>query len=190
MTNWPDGWREALLTEAGIPQTQFALDVLNYWAQATPVPPWTNNPLGMPSAGTNTPQAFRTGYAAFPTPGDFRKAFAVAAHAGSGKPLFTALAAQAKLSVAWKAIHALGWPANKTETDYPATILDAIGVSGTAGMKVSKASDRKTVGTSPVDSQTHAMIRRQNQAVHTAVSNISDTTKAIQYVVRRMNGNG
>jgi hypothetical protein len=190
MTNWPDGWREATLRAAGIPVTQFALDVLNYWEQATPTIGWTNNPLGMPSAGTGAPKAFNTGYAAFPTPEAFRKAFATAVHAGSGKPLLSALATQDKLTVAWRAIHALGWPANVTETDYPATILEAVTDGSTAKLKVSAKADRKTVGTADTSSDAHSAIHAQGTALHYAVNNISGATNAMNYVIGRMRDHG
>lgn len=190
MTQWPDGWREALLEAAGIPETQFALDVLNYWEQATPTPRWTNNPLGMPSFGTGAPKAFNTAYAAFPTQDAMRKAFSIQVHSGPGKPLLSALATQDKLTVAWRAIHGLKWPANNTETDYPATILDALDAATRAKMKASPKSARKTVGTSEAGPDVHAMIRAQNQALYHAVNNIGDASKAINYVVKRMRNHG
>lgn len=190
MTTWPDGWREALLDAAGIPQSQFALDVLNHWAQATPTGRWTNNPLGMPAAGYGAPKVFNTPYAAFPTPEAFRKAFTTAVHAGAGKPLFSALATQDKLSVAWRAINSLKWPGNLTETDYPATLLDAVTDGSVAKLKVSPKKARKTVGTAPRVTDVHAAIRAQNQALHHAVTHIQDATQAMNYVIKRMNGHG
>jgi hypothetical protein len=190
MTTWPDGWREALLDVAGIERSQFALDVLNLWAQATPIQGWTNNPLGMPAAGYGAPKAFNTPYAAFPTPDAFRKAFTKAVHAGTGKPLLSALATQDKLTVAWRAIHALNWPANLTETDYPATILDAVTDGSTAKMKVSKPNDRKSVGATTTRTDVHAMIQAQGQALHHAVSNISGATAGMDYVIGRMRNSG
>lgn len=190
MTNWPDGWREALLGSAGIEVTQFALDVLNYWQAATPTDKWTNNPLGMPSAGYDAPKAFNSPYAAFPTPEAFRRAFGRALLTTDGKNLRHALAAQDKLTVAWRAIHNLDWPASMTETDYPATILDAVTDGSTAKLKVSAKKDRRTVGTTDTSTDVHGMIHRQGQALHHAVNNITGATDAIKYIVGRMNGNG
>jgi hypothetical protein len=190
MTTWPDGWREALLGAAGIEASQFALDVLNYWAEATPTQGWTNNPLGIPAAGYGAPRAFSTPYAAFPTPDTFRVAFTKAVHSGPGKPLLSALATQDKLTVAWRAIHQLKWPANLTETDYPATILEAVTEGATAGLKVSKSTDRKSVGTTPTRTDTHAMIQAQGQALHHAVNNISGATDGMNYVLQRMRNHG
>jgi hypothetical protein len=190
VTSWPDGWREALLTAVDIPITQFVLDVLNYWEQATPTATWTNNPLGMPASGYRAPRAFNTPYAAFPTPEAFRTAFGVAIHAGAGKPLLSALATQDKLTVAWRAIHALNWPANLTETDYPATILDAVTDGSTAKLKTSKKADRKTVGLSPQKNDVHGMIQAQGQALYHAANNIHNASDAIAYVTKRMRNHG
>lgn len=190
MAKWSDGWQNALLRAADIPVTQFATSVLTYWQQATPTDPWTNNPLGMPSAGSGAPKALNTPYAAFPTADAMRKAFTIAVHAGAGKPLLSALATQDKLPVAWRAIHALNWPANLTETDYPSTILDALDAATRAKMNVSSTADRKTVGTSSASPDVHSMIRDQGQALHHAVSNIADTTTAMNYVIGRMKKHG
>lgn len=190
MTIWPDGWREALLAYADIPAEQFALDVLNYWAQATPVQRFTNNPLGMPAKGYGAPKAFNTPYAAFPTPDAMRKAFNLALNTTAGKAVYHALATQDKLSVAWRAIHALNWPANLTETDYPATILDAITDGSTAKLKVSKPADRKSVGSPTAQTDVHKMIQAQGQALHHAVSNISGATAGMDYVMKRMRNHG
>lgn len=190
MATWSDGWREALLSAANIPVSQFALDVLNYWEQATPTQSWTNNPLGMPASGYGVPKAFNSAYGAFPTPDAFRAAFTKALNTTEGKALYHALAVDEKLTVAWRAIHTLNWPANQTETDYPSTILDAVTDSATTGRKTSKAADRKTVGLSPQRTDVHAMIQKQNQALHHAVTNIGNAADAMNYVIRRMNGNG
>lgn len=190
MTEWSDGWREATLDAAGIEVTQFALDVLNYWQQATPTQAFTNNPLGIPSAGYGAPKALNTPYAAFPTMDAFRKAFNTAVHAGSGKPLLSALATQDKLTVAWRAIHGLKWPANLTETDYPATILDAVTDGSTAKLKVSKPSDRKTVGTAPRQTDVHAAIKAQQAALYHAANNIGNAADAITYITQRMSNHG
>lgn len=190
MTNWPDGWREALLAANDVPVTQFALDVLNYWQQATPIQRFTNNPIGMPASGYNAPRAFSTAYAAFPTPDAFRKAFGMALKTTEGKALFHALAAQDSLTVAWRAIHGLKWPANDTETDYPATILDAVTDNSTAKLKISPKAKRKSIGTTTTRTDVHAMIQAQGQALHHAANNITGATDAMNYAIRRMNGNG
>lgn len=190
MNMWPTGWREHTLRAADVPIEQFALDILNLWEQATPTDRYTNNPLGMPHHGFGAPRALQGDYAQFPTMQAFYSAFAKAAHTGSGKPLFTALAVNDKHSAAWRAINQLNWPANATETDYPATILDRVTEKLPAHWKVSAPEDRKTVG---VQGNTNAVRPNtviQNLALHHAAHNIVDGTKAIEYLVRRLGSHG
>lgn len=190
MTSWPDGWQPEALRVAEIPATDFALQVLNLWQQATPTDRWTNNPLGMPAVGYASQQAFSTGYAAFPSMTAFYAAFKTAVHAKSGKPLFTALAAQDKLTAAWRAIHALGWPANLTETDYPATILDAVTDGSTAAMEASQPSARKSVGTASQRSDVHGAIQTTGRNLEQSAVNISGASRALYSQLGGVNRRG
>lgn len=190
MTNWPDGWQQEALRVAGVPASDFAVQVLNLWQQATPTDRWTNNPLGMPKTGYAAQQAYNTGYAAFPTMTAFFTAFGIAVHAKSGKPLYTALAAQDKLPIAWRAIHALKWPANLTETDYPSTILDAITDGSTAAMKASKPSSRKTVGLASSRSNVHATIQTTGGQLQKSIANINGASRALNSNLGRVNRRG
>lgn len=186
MSAWPAGWREHALRAAEIPITQFALDVLHLWERATPTDRWTNNPLGIPSHGFSAPRALKSPYAAFPTMQVFYKAFSTASHAGNGKPLFTMLSTQDKHSEAWRVVHSLKWPANDTETDYPSTLLDRLTDDVIAKMKVSKPSERKTVGITTDTASQHKMVHAQSQALHHAVSHITSASEAIAHIVRRL----
>ena len=190
MTNWPDGWQVAMLENADIPATAFALQVINLWQQATPTQRWTNNPLGIPAHGYSASRAGNTAYAAFPTFSAMNAAFKLAAHSKLGKPLYTALAQQDKLTVAWRAIHALGWPANDTETDYPATILDAVTDSSVTAMKASKASDRRSVGTGDTRTDVHGTIATHGQAFYQSAANIRGSARALTSNLGRVNRRG
>lgn len=190
MNAWPTGWREHTLRGAGIEINQFALDVLHLWEQATPTDRWTNNPLGMPSHGYSAPRAMNSPYAAFPTMTAFYKAFRVAAHAKEGKPLHVMLSTSDKHSEAWRVIHSLKWPANDTETDYPATLLDKLTADAVAKLKVSPKSQRKTVGVAPDVKSQHQQVHAQTTAVHHAVNHINDASRAIEYIVRRLGTHG
>lgn len=190
MTNWDDGWQIQALKVADIPVTDFAVQVLTLWASATPTQRWTNNPLGIPSAGFSAQRAGNTAYAAFPTMAAFNAALKLEAHSKSGKPLYTALAAQDKLSVAWRAIHALGWPANGTETDYPSTILDAVTDASTAAMKASKPGARKTVGLADTRSNVHAVIQTHGQSFYQSAANINGASRALSTALGRVNRRG
>lgn len=186
MTTWPTGWRQHALRRAEVPITQFALDVLHAWEQATPTDRYTNNPLGVPSHGYNAPRALHGNYAQFPTMQHFYDAFKTAVHSGTAKPLLSALAANDKHSVAWRAINQLKWPGNDTETDYPSTVLDKITEGIPANWKTAKPEDRKTVG---VQGNTNAAQRNtavQAAALHHAAHHIDGAAKAVEYIVRRV----
>lgn len=190
MTDWDDGWQIQALKDAGISVTDFAVQVLTLWAAATPTVRWTNNPLGMPAAGFSSQRMGNTAYAAFPTMPAFGAAFKIEVHSKSGKPLFTALAAQDKLSVVWRTVHALGWPANSTETDYPSTILDAVTDASTAAMKASKPGARKTVGLADTRSNVHAVIQTHGQLFYQSAANINSAGRALNTALGRVNRRG
>lgn len=190
MSTWPTGWRQHALRHADVPITQFALDVLHSWEQATPTDRWTNNPLGMPASGYSAQRAFASPYAAFPTMQEFYTAFRTAVHAGHGKPLLTALGAQDKYSVAWRAISQLNWPASKTETDYPTHLLDRVTEGLPKGWKTHKPEDRKTVGGTAHATTETRIAATQAAALHHASSNINDAARGIEYIVRRMGQHG
>lgn len=190
MNTWPSGWREHTLRHAEIPITGFALEVLHLWERATPTGRYSNNPLGMPKHGYSSSATLDGRYAAFPTMQAFYTAFKTAAHAGPGKPLFTALAVNDKHSAAWRVIHALEWPANATETDYPAHVLDKVTGAVPKGASGKPASERKTVGkpASPTGGNLSAI--RQAEVLHEASRHITDATRAIHHIARGMGYGG
>lgn len=190
MNAWPSGWREHALRCAEVPITQFALDVLHSWEQSTPTDRYTNNPLGVPSRGFNAPRALNGNYAQFPTMQAFYDAFRTAVHSGHAKPLLSALAANDKHSVAWRAINQLKWPANDTETDYPAAVLDRVTENIPKAWKTSEPGARKTVGAPDGAASQKRNTAAQGIALHHAAHNIVDGARAIDYLVRRLGNHG
>lgn len=146
-SNWPDGWATATLKAAEIPVTDFALSVLKAWNASTPLLAYTNNPLGMPSIKGVRAQLLNTGYALFPQMSDFRTAFVAFLKTPPGQKVRHALAIDEKYPVAYRAIHALPWSANNTETDWPSAVLDLTSQSyRTKAASVAVPADRKTSG--------------------------------------------
>lgn len=190
MSGWPTGWREHTLRAAGLEPNDFSVSVMHHWERATPTLRWTNNPIGIPASGFSAPRAFNSPYAAFPTMKAFYDAFNKAAHAGHGKPLYTMLGTSEKHSEAWRVIHALGWPANQTETDYPATLLDVLTDDALSKLKVKSKSERKTVGIPPDATAQHALVHKQSMALHEATIHVHDASRAIGYIIGRVNRNG
>lgn len=126
MATWPTGWQAATLRAAGIPKTQFALDVLSAWQQSTPTAPWTNNPLGIPAKGSGAKAALNTPYAAFATIGNFRTVFKRLMSSGDGKAVTQSLIEAQSYAATWRDIHALSWPGNRTESEYPVKLMDLV----------------------------------------------------------------
>lgn len=146
-SSWPDGWRTAVLSDAGLPVSDFTLKCLQAWSDSTPILPYTNNPLGMPFVKGKTSQLMRTGYAMFAVMGDMRQAFSAFIASPVGSDVHDALALGEKYSEVYRAVHALQWPANGTETDWPSAILDLTSESYRQSVEsVASPADRKTSG--------------------------------------------
>lgn len=146
-SSWPDGWATATLKDAGLPVTDFTIKAVSAWNQSTPILPYTNNPLGMPAIKGKTLELMSTGYAMFVTMGDFRTAFAAFVNSYAGHAVHDALALDEKYSQVYRAVHALKWPPNSTETDWPSAVLDLTSESYRAkAASVSSPADRKTSG--------------------------------------------
>ena len=146
-SEWPDGWITALLKDADIPVTAFAIKVTSAWMMSTPMLAYTNNPLGMPAIKGVTAELMRTGYAIFATMPLMRAQFAQFIKSQAGHALHESLAVSESFAAAYRAIHALPWPANKTETDWPSAVLDLTTESTRNRLATTRdAADRKTSG--------------------------------------------
>lgn len=186
MIGWPTSWQQSVLRAAGLPVTQWGLDVLSAWNKSTPVVPATYNPLGMPAKGTSNVAYLNTPYGLFSGITAFGKAFSAFLTTPKGRELAGVLSAGDSLSDAYRAIHALGWPGNATETDYPSALLDMLEEAYRAKLATKPASQRKTVGSSKATPAAHAAIRMQSALIHTAATQFADGAKAVQYIVRGM----
>lgn len=186
MNKWPQDWREQILVASDIPVTPFALEVLAAWRKSTPCEPWTNNPLGIPAQGFGMPRALDTPYAVFPLYSAFVKAITSHLSSNKGKGLASALISADSKPAAWREIHAQQWPANQTESDYPAVLMDEITSAYTDS--VQRASDRKrtSAGTQLASPQAHEAVKQQGMALHHAATTFSDASRAIAHIMRRL----
>lgn len=184
MTTWPDGWRETVLRASRIPASQFALDVLSAWRRSTPLIPQTYNPLGMPSKGSRHPPYLGTAYALFPGITAFATAFQRFVTSSSGEGVLRILVAADSPSEAYRAIHALGWPATKTETDYPSAVLDMVEQSYRDSLASTQPAQRRTTGIAQAPPDVHAAVKQQAAVLHHAASHFTDTRKAIGFIVK------
>jgi hypothetical protein len=181
---WPDAWRETTMRVSGIPVTQYGLDVLSAWRRSTPLIAQTYNPLGMPYRGTRYPGYLGTPYAVFPGITAFADEFKRFTHSAKGRDILHVLISGESLAQAWRAIHALGWPANATETDHPVVLLDMLEERYRSKMATRAVAQRRTTGIVQAPPETHAAIRQQARVLHHAANHINDASRAISYIVR------
>lgn len=186
MSTWPTGWREELLRTSGIPKTQFALDVLNAWQLSTPTEPWTNNPLGIPSQGSGHPKALETRYAAFPTMQAFRDTFKRLVRTSRGRNVLDALLSAQSYSDAWREIHALDWPSNATESEYPIRLMDMVSAAYASKMQHKTRDIPTTTGATHAPPDVHDAMRRQSHLLHHAANTLDNTSEAIRFIMKGM----
>lgn len=186
MAGWPSDWRQRSLRAAGVPVSVWALGVLTAWCKSTPVAPWTNNPLGLPARPGGPPRALDTPYGVYPSIAAFAHDFGVLLHGSKGIALQHELISANSLASAWREIHGLKLPANQTETDYPAVLLDMVEEQYREKLSRRKVSERKTSGVTTATPETHDAVRRQAIALHKAAIAFTDGRKAMQHIVRSL----
>lgn len=186
MASWPTGWREATLRAAGIPKTQFALDVLAAWQQSTPTEPWTNNPLGMPSKRDGTMSALYSLYAYFNTMVAFRDEFKRFTKSTKGRNVLDALLLGQSYSDAWREIHALAWPGNETESEYPVKLMDMVEAAYTSKTQHKTRDMPTTSGSTHAPPDVHDAMRRQGHLLHHAANSFSNASDAIAHIMKGM----
>lgn len=146
MTTFPADWTLVTLGALEAPGTHQNEAILRAWQQSTPLPPEASNPLGMPAGSKFAAPWQGTGYAGFVTMHDFYASISAIGATFAGKAVVAVLRNHGTYPEAWAAIRALGWPAVKTETDYPAALLDMCPPSFRLSVEASDAGARKTSG--------------------------------------------
>lgn len=146
MNVWPVNWQVRTLTAASIADTDDTFAILSAWQKSTPLPPYSNNPLGMPAGSSGSKPYLNTPYAIFPSFGLFTKAFAAFIATYQGGQLARVMQSDGPYPATWRAVHALGWPGSSTESDYPATLLDLTSLSYRQSVNAATAESRKTSG--------------------------------------------
>jgi hypothetical protein len=184
--DWPTGWREKVLSDSGIPETRFALDVLSAWERSTPTEQWTNNPLGIPYERGRTNRAMSSDYAAYPTIGEFYAAMKRYMDTRNGRQVVRMLVNADDLAATWREIHGMKWPANATESDYPHVLLDMI--EDTYRSKMTNRQRGETQGTGIVNAShgAHAAVRMQAAALHHAANHFNNAADALASIMRGM----
>jgi hypothetical protein len=190
MSSWPPIWRTRTLESADIPVTPNTLRVILAWHKSTPLPPLSNNPLGMPAGSSGAPSYLGTAYAIFPSMGMFYTAFTTWSKSYAGKQLVQAITTEAPFAATWRVVSGLGWPGSSTETDYPSALLDLTEQSYRNSVKATPLADRKTSGQVGKDPATRNEIIEQSRSINHATASIGNTRDAVKYLIRRHAKNG
>lgn len=186
MTSWPEHWIGATLDAAGIQVTTDTIGVMRAWQQSTPLPPMTNNPIGMPSGTVGAPKYLNTAYAIFPSMEAFYAAFKVFSKSHAGVHVVQAITSKTPYPQSWRSIASLGWPGGKTETDYPATVLDMTSQSFRDKVQATNPKARKTSGLVGGDPEVKAAVLSGMAAVHQAVAAGATGREAVRQVIRKV----
>lgn len=182
MPSWPPDWKLNTLGAAGVPATHQSLKVLSAWCRSTPLPPLSNNPLGMPAGSSGAPSYLSTRYAIFPSMAAFYKAFGAFARTSAGHVLAVALDDKGGYPVAWRAISALPWPAKDTETDYPAILLDLCSQSYRDSVDAVRAASRKTSGIAGTTDPNKPSVLQAMRDLHARVASADSAAKAARNI--------
>lgn len=185
MYKYPDGWREALISDLGLEPSDFLMSVFRYWQESTPLQPYVNNPFGMPYVSGVIPQLQNTGYALFRDMAQFRAAFVAFVKGGHGLALRKALVDATSFPAVYRAIHGLGWPGNATETDYPSGILDQMTEADRRKLQTTSPDQRKTAGMVAYTSAQNGAIGQLGVALGRAASSALSASNALNNYRKR-----
>jgi hypothetical protein len=190
MATWPSAWRVKALESAGIPVNADTLKVMKAWKDSTPLPVFTNNPVGMPYGSRKSVRYMGTTYGMFASMADFYAAFAMFASTTGGRLVVSAMSGQSVFPAAWRAISSLEWPASKTETDYPSALLDLTDSSYRESISATPVLARKTSGTVGRDPALRNVVIAHARSLTEAAKTFNDATTATRFLIRRHARNG
>lgn len=181
---WPSNWITSVLEAAGVPVTQSTMTIMRAWYASTPTPLYTNNPIGVPAGTLGASELLNTGYALFATIGVFYRAFAAFSETYQGQRLIADMQSENPYPATWRAIHSLNWPASRTETDYPAALLDLTEASYRESVGASDATQRKTSGMVGAAAPNKNLVIEGARNLATAGQAITGATELVQHLLK------
>lgn len=190
MVSWPATWISMTLDASGIPSTADTRAIMKAWKDSTPLPPYTNNPIGMPAGSSGAPQLLTSGYALFGSMDMFYAAFTAFIKSYQGKRLVTAMISSNPYPETWRVISTLKWPGSVTETDYPALLLDMTSDSYRESVSVSQGGSRKTSGVIGQEPPNKSAVIANARNLAQAGQSISDATELMRHLIRNGRENG
>lgn len=190
MPTLPNTWITQTLEHAGVPVTVETTAIMRAWYASTPLPPYANNPVGMPAGSMGSPMFLNTGYGMFPTMNAFYAAFKTFALTYSGSEVVREMTADNPYPGAWRAIHNLNWPGTLTETDYPAALLDLTSASYRESVGASDAAARKTSGIVGAPAPNKSSVIENARNLANAASAISSASALVRNLLQNGKYNG
>lgn len=190
MNSWPSTWIGHVLDAAGIESTGGTRAIMRAWKDSTPLPPYTNNPIGMPAGSSGAPALMNTGYALFATVDLFYSAFATFVKSYQGKVLVKAMTGDNPYPETWRVISTLRWPGSLTETDYPAVLLDMTADSYRESVAASTPGNRKTSGVVGQEPPNKSYVLENARNLAQAGKSINDATELMRHLIRNGRENG
>jgi hypothetical protein len=139
----------------------------------------------MPAGTAGAPKYLNTEYAIFPSMSAFYSALGKFAQSSRGAELKRSMISTSPYPATWRAISALSWPASKTETDYPAMLLDLTEASYRASIKATDPAERKTSGLVGVNVAANASVVEAARAVAQAANTINGAHAQMMHLLRR-----
>lgn len=190
MPTLPNTWITQALEAAGINVTTQTIAIMRAWYASTPLPPYVNNPIGMPAGASGSPGFLNTGYAMFATPSAFYAAFATFIRTYQGGILARDMTADNPYPAAWRAIASLNWPGSTTETDYPAALLDLTSASYRESVAASAPSARRTSGVIGQAAPNKSAVIENARNLANAASAVSGASNMVRYLLQNGGSNG
>lgn len=185
MAGWPSNWITRTLESADIPNGEETRAIMRAWQKSTPLPPYTNNPLGMPASFGGKVRYMDTGYAMFQSMSDFYATFARFIETYAGNGVREAMTSHRPYSATWRAVSQLAWPGSVTETDYPSALLDLTSASYRERVGATPKDQRKTSGTVGRDVANGARVLAETRSMVQAQNTIKNTAKLVNLMIRK-----
>lgn len=187
---WPDRWMNTSLERAGIPVTTETLTIMRAWKTSTPLPPYTNNPIGFPAGTLGAKSLLTTRYALFLTMDTFYAALAALVRQHPGRMLVQAMTSDNPYPATWRVIHGFKWPGSDTETDYPSALLDLTTQAYRDSVGASSAGARRTSGVIGASTPITSPVIDQARSLADVASTVNGATEQVRELLRRHGTNG
>lgn len=190
MASWPNLWITRTLEAAGIQVTTETSSIMRAWKDSTPLPPYTNNPIGMPHHLFKVPRYMNTDYGMFHSFGKFLGVIEIWSRTPDGRKIVQAITSDSPYAATWRAVSGLGWPASRTETEYPSRVLDLAEQPYRDSVSVTPRPERKTSGMIGEEAASKSDVMAHARSLASMYSTMQHSNSALNAVLRRHGQHG